>query len=127
MFRIESKRDYKMAYVFLCDLIDRKDEKLDNIIISLKRNMRSFLREYYEDECLDKVIVRNYFDDYVVRIKCPEWIKSKADAEEWFHEEEEIRYIDRGYDCTGQTFTCWYTIKYWNGNWWCWHCLGIDI
>ena len=127
MFRIESKRDYEMAYILLCDLIDRKDGKFDNKIINLKRNMRSFLRYYYEDECLDRVIVKNDFDGYTIRVKLPEWVKSKAVAEEWFYKEEKIEYIERGYDCTGQLFTYWYRIKYWNGNWWCWHHVAKDV
>lgn len=99
----------------------------DNLIKEVKKEIRKRNNKKSES---DRRVINNYgnsLDGYILRIECPDYVHTKEDAEEWFHENEEMEYHWLPYDCTGQLFTSWYSLFNVNEKWICYHSVGIDI
>ena len=98
----------------------------DNLIQQAKEEIR---KRNKEASATDRRMIHEYEygDGYILRIECPDYVHTKEDAEEWFHEDEEIEYHWSPYDCTGQSFTSWYKLFNVNGKWICYHSVSIDV
>lgn len=92
------------------------------VIKELKKAIRD-----YNNRSTDRRCVKGDWDGYIMLIEFPDYIETKEDAEEHFHECEELRYHWSPYDCTGQHFTSWYKLFKRNGRWMCYHSIGVDV
>ena len=123
-----SKDDLRLAYYFIrtCSGTPCDDPGArDSMIIEYKRAIRDFYkRQNAKDRrCIDD----DPYGYYTMLIEAPEHVVTRPDAEEWFHECEEMQYIPSQYDCTGQHFTLWYKLVKRRGRWYCYHRVGVDI
>lgn len=123
-----SKDDLRFAYFFIrkCSGTPCDDpEARDAMIIEYKRAIRDFYKRQNarDRRCIDD----DPYGYYTMLIEAPEWVATHDDAEEWFHECEEMHYIPSQYDCTGQHFTIRYKLVKRRGRWYCYHRVGIDI
>ena len=118
MFEIKSKSDLRLAYWLIreCDL--NKD-----FIDSVKRSAREFIK----GRPLKWELIKGDFDGYVVKGYLPDELKSKAEAREWFDENERIEPYNSMYDCTGQEFTGWCRIFRVKDKWLCYHYIARDV
>lgn len=66
-------------------------------------------------------------DGYTAVYPLPERINSKAEAVEFFEENERMTCRPSAYDCTGQLFTSWYKVIQKNGRFWVYHRVSRDI
>ncbi len=74
-----------------------------------------------------KTIVRHDNEGCVEKLRFKDSGETLEEFTEFFKEHHYIRYIDRGYDCTGQLFTSWYSIFKVNGNWIVYHSIQMDV
>ncbi len=94
------------------------------VVVELKQMIREYTHRAPADRrCIDD----DPYGYYTMLIEAPEHVVTRSDAEEWFHECEEMQYIPSQYDCTGQHFTVWYKLVKRRGRWYCYHRVGVDI
>lgn len=74
-----------------------------------------------------KTVVRLDNEGCVEKLRFKDSGETLEEFTEFFKEYHYIRYIDRGYDCTGQLFTSWYSIFKVNGNWIVYHSIQMDV
>lgn len=74
-----------------------------------------------------KTIVQHDNEGCVEKLRFKDSGETLEEFTEFFKEYHYIRYIDKGYDCTGQLFTSWYSIFKVNGNWIVYHSIQMDV
>ena len=111
-------------YEFL-RILDTEYTNKNNLVQQVKAEIR---KRNKKESVKDRRIIKDYgIDGYILRIECPDYVHTKEDGEEWFHEEEELYYYPSIYDCTGQLFTSWYSLFNINGKWICYHSISCDV
>lgn len=128
---------------------EERNPKLGNFIKSLKEKIRDSLKREEESRFLRAVCHWedgywvanpewsaervNIFNDgdygYIIKYKLPSAVKTKEEAKEYYDEFIHKTYIDRGFDCTGQAFSCNHVIFY-NANensFYCYECVALDV
>lgn len=129
---VRDARDYRIRLGIMRMLeaaIDRVDdpETLKEDIIEEKRALRAWTRDTGLRRHLVMLDGKSGYDGMMVRIEL-DGCESFDEAEEWFDACERREYVDRGYDCTGQTFTRWHRIKRFpSGRFVCYHSIGRDV
>ena len=95
----------------------------------LKERKRKIRHEYkmWLIEQGYKTIVRYDNEGCVEKLRYKDEGETLEEFTEFFKKYHYIRYIDRGYDCTGQLFTSWYSIFKVNGNWIVYHSIQMDV
>jgi len=121
------KKELKIKYLTLNWLMDeytnKGNHKLKDAIISLKKEIRQFIKE---DVCYERCI----WDDYDVAIykqMLPEYIATKEEAMEYFDVFLRYEYNPSPYDCTGQKITIGTVPAYQHGNWVIYHTVALDV
>lgn len=124
MFGLSLKEHYILRR-FYEDVLKEHPEKeqVRDYLVDVKREIRRLLRLQREEG----VVVRDGGDSYTVKVKAPEWCRSKDDVEEWFKEHEYLPIVWSQYDCTGQLFTNWYHVALLHGEWYVYHDIGMDV
>lgn len=89
------------------------------------------IRRFYKKVC-DKAAVGETgfgeYDYFTRKYPLPEYIETKAEAEEYFEEYEWMHCHPSQYDCTGQIFTTRYCVfQKPDGRWWVYHCMAMDV
>ncbi len=123
--------------------------KYANLIKSYKEKIRDSLKREEESRFLRAVclwedgywvanpewsaelvnIFHDKGDGYNLKFKLPPVVKTKEGAEDYYNEFIRKTYIDRGYDCTGQAFSCGHVVFY-NANenaFYCYECVALDV
>lgn len=67
------------------------------------------------------------YDGWVEVVKCPLWVESAEDAEEFFAEELDLPPIRSAYDCTGLAFVSWHKVGLRGGRWVVYVSKGLDV
>ena len=97
-------------------------ESIKGYMDTKKREIRAYLNRPVDES---RRIVAQDWDWALVRIIIP--AETMEEAEEWFESNEYIEYYDRGYDCTGQSFTSWYRIFEVGGKFVGYHRVSADV
>lgn len=74
-----------------------------------------------------KTVVQLDNEGCVEKLRFKDSGETLEEFKEFFKEYHYIGYIDKGYDCTGQLFTSWYSIFKVNGNWIVYHSIQMDV
>lgn len=95
------------------------------------RKYKNEIREYNKDRNKDPFIVsvfKNDWDGYMEKLVIPaDPEDTQEEVNEFFKDNYYIPYYDRGYDCTGQLFTSWYSIFRVADNWVIYHSVQADV
>ncbi len=122
-----TRRLYEFLHILKTEYIN-KDRTMNPIIQQFIRQIKEEIRKRNKETVSDRRIIHDYgIDGYILRVECPEYVKTKFDAEEWFHENEELFYYPSPYDCTGQLFTSWHSLFNVNGKWICYYGISCDV
>jgi hypothetical protein len=142
MYIIRDKKDLAIAYWMVRDyqgkhkneqmekwlavMDEEQRQKIEDKVKELKVEIRRYHREHPVSE--EVLVHDDGIDGYIVRFPLPEFIKSREDGEEYFMENEYIRYRYTYYDCTGQAFTSWFKLYHRpDGRWWAYHRVSYDV
>lgn len=95
----------------------------------LKERKRKIRHEYklWTIEHEYKTVVRLDNEGCVEKLRFKDSGETLEEFKEFFKEYHYIGYIDKGYDCTGQLFTSWYSIFKVNGYWVVYHSIQMDV
>lgn len=126
VFRINNRRDLRLAYEILNDIRNFGGGQHFNTdyVKALKQDIREYLR--FDNEEPDYC----HQDDYgyiTIRVEVPDYCKSDEDIEEWFDLCQRRTYRPSPYDCTGQLFTISYKIVTLHGQRYLYHHIGMDV
>ena len=130
---IQNKRDLKIAYECLVDLVEmmRTERKCDPVkanahIISLKKDIRNFNKKHPYSE-FPKIVDDNGIDGYTELIRLPDGDFSIEELNEYVEENVWIRARPSMYDCTGQAFTTGFKVCKRRGMNLCYHTVCFDV
>ena len=94
-------------------------------VIALKRRVRSINKEESESGKIIYDYGNGGYDGYIYKAVLE--ASNMEEAEEEFEDYHRRTYIERGYDCTGQSFTQWHKIFNINGRFVLYHSIGFDV
>ena len=98
-------------------------EEVANMVIDMKRDVRKYRRRGD-----DRRVIHDYgIDGGVLKIRLPEGIKTRLEAEDWFAMNEYIQFEPAPWDCSGRAFTGWYKLVKSSDGWVCYHRVCMDI
>lgn len=124
---IRNKRELRIAYqnieLFKELMADMGgSQKASDFIIETKKAIRK-----YNKKTSDRRVISGDIDGYVELIELPGFLRSVADAEDYFENNERLARRYSAYDCTGDAFTSWYKIFIRRGRFMAYHSVGIDV
>lgn len=127
MIKVRNSSDLRVAYEILSILnqfrkIGRND-KIEEEIAQQKREIRAFQKKQEDGH-----IIKDFgIDGFIELLELPEFIRSKAEGNEYFEECVEIQAYPSAYDCTGQAFTTWYKVFERRGRFFAYHSVSFDV
>ncbi len=147
--RYDDKEVLRERYILLMLAQSGRYDISEKHLKNLKKKIRNMLHEEEEDKYLNTAYYweedhwvadkkwsakkvnqfRFDMDGGVFKYKLPSVITTKEKAEDYYNEFIRKTYIDRGYDCTGQAFSCRHVIFY-NVNenrFYCYECVAYDV
>lgn len=114
------REDYRNYFKLMRDDVCRKEHCFDVI-------KRKFRREMKTEEPDRKYFHREGSDGYYEYFAFPDNVDTVEKANEFFDAYCRIPYVDRGYDCTGQWFTCYHKIFHVGDDLCCLHYIAMDV
>ena len=127
MKKVRNSSDLRVAYEMLSILnqfrkIGRND-KIEEEIAQQKREIRAFQKKQEDGR-----IIKDFgIDGFIELLELPEFIRSKAEGNEYFEECVAIQAKPSAYDCTGQAFTTWYKVFERRGRFFAYHSVSFDV
>lgn len=108
-------------------LLDMSNPKAKEHCDEIKRAIRRFYKKVCDKAAVGETGFGEY-DYFTRKYPLPEYIETKAEAEEYFEEYEWMHCYPSQYDCTGQIFTTRYCVfQKPDGRWWVYHCMAMDV
>jgi hypothetical protein len=146
MRTITTAHDYRIIYEMLMWYEQKVRESSDvseyvrERIIEMKRALRKYANRPaglvdvgMGFMCERRIIKDGGMDGYTELVSIPEVFDTLEDTEdgpgaESFFRDFFYREVRPSmYDCTGQSFTCWYKLFKRNGQFWAYHSVGFDV
>lgn len=100
---------------------DRKDHRMHDYYVSELRSLRKMLNKSEEK---DYVFIKGDWDWAVIRFPIGQWSDLETAKE---YAENFKLYCHSPYDCSGELFTAWQEVHYWQGQYWCWQSNHLNV
>lgn len=133
MKSIANKHDLRVAYEMLhmyselCNEHPTTDpvqlENRDDFLRELKQDIRKYTNKPASEA---RIFGDDNYGSCIQLAPLPDHITTRAQADEWFMDNEYIPVRYTYYSPTGWPFTHWYKLVFRHNRWWAYHCVGID-
>lgn len=100
---------------------DKKEHPMYSYYVSEVQSLRKMFNKKNGD---DYVVVKQYDDGAIIRFPIGQWSNLETAKE---YAENFRMYCRSPYDCSGELFTAWQEVHFWQGQYWCWQCNCLDV